>query len=414
MGYPLGAMPHNDSDQAGAKPFIDLLDGAFYGGDPHAGYRWMRENDPLYLDEKNGIWGVNLHADIMTISKDPTRFCSSLGFRPDAPPMPMMIAMDRPQHLVRRNLVSRGFTPRRVANMEARVREICRGILDAICERGECDFVRDVAMPLPMIVIGDLLGVKEEDHDRLLEWSDTMVGANGSPDPEMMVRAAQAMQDYTAFNQDVVADRRVRDPQEDLMSILVHAEVDGERLDDQSILFESLLILVGGDETTRHVISGGVRQLLLHPEQWSLLAQHPEKIPMAVEEMLRWVTPIQNMMRTTTCEVELHGKTLAEGERLLLLYPSANRDDAVFDEPDRFDVERDPNPHVAFGGYGNHFCLGNSLARLELRVLLEELLQRIPDLELVSQEAPPMRQANFIVGYEAMPVHFEPTAPAAR
>jgi cytochrome P450 family 142 subfamily A polypeptide 1 len=130
--------------------------------------------------------------------------------------------------------------------------------------------------------------------------------------------------------------------------------------------------------------------------------------------MLRWVTPIQNMMRTTTCEVELHGKTLAEGERLLLLYPSANRDDAVFDEPDRFDVERDPNPHVAFGGYGNHFCLGNSLARLELRVLLEELLQRIPDLELVSQEAPPMRQANFIVGYEAMPVRFEPTAPAAR
>ena len=264
-----------------------------------------------------------------------------------------------------------------------------------------------------MIVIGDLLGVKEEDHDRLLHWSDTMVGATGHPDPEMMQQAAQAMADYTEYNRAVVADRRSLPVQEDLMSILVHAEVDGERLDDESILFESLLILVGGDETTRHVISGGVRELLMHPDQLQTLKEDPAKIPTAVEEMLRWVTPIQNMMRTTTQEVEIRGKRLAKGERLLLLYPSANRDERVFDAPDVFDVTRDPNPHVAFGGYGNHFCLGNSLARLELRVLLEELLERIPDLKLVSKEPPLMRKANFIVGIEELPVRFAPSAPGS-
>ncbi len=398
----------------GTKPYIDFLDGAFYGGDPHPAYRWMRENDPLYYDPRSELWGVSRHDDIMRVSKDAKSFCSAKGFRPDAPPMPMMINMDRPQHLVRRNLVSRGFTPRRVANMEPRVRDICRGILDRICERGTCDFVKDVAMPLPMIVIGDLLGVREEDHDKLLRWSDAMVGATGHPDPDMMLQAAQAMQEYTEYNRSVVADRRSKPLREDLMSILVHSEIEGERLDDESILYESLLILVGGDETTRHVISGGVHQLLLHPKQWECLAQDPTKISVGVEEMLRWVTPIQNMMRTTTCEVELRGKTLQEGERLLLLYPSANRDDEVFVEPDVFDVERDPNPHVAFGGYGNHFCLGNSLARLELRVLLEELLRRLPDLELASLEPPPMRNANFIVGFEELPMRFDPAAPEGR
>ena len=197
------------------------------------------------------------------------------------------------------------------------------------------------------------------------------------------------------------------------MSILVHAEVDGERLDDESILFESLLILVGGDETTRHVISGGVRELLMHPDQLRALKADPAKIPMAVEEMLRWVTPIENMMRTTTREVEIRGKRLPKGERLLLLYPSANRDERVFNDPDVFNVARDPNPHVAFGGYGNHFCLGNSLARLELRVLLEELLERIPELELVSKTPPLMRKANFIVGIEELPVRFRPSAPGS-
>jgi len=392
---------------------IDLLSGRFFARDPHRHYSWMREHAPLYHDEANAVWGVALHEDIMAVSKDPGTFCSGQGFRPDSPNMPMMINMDRPEHMVRRNLVNRGFTPRRIAETEGRIREVCTWILDAVCEKGECDFVREVAAPLPMIMIGDMLGVLPEDRDKLLRWSDVMVTAVGHPDPSMLGQAANAMLEYTDYNRSVVADRRASPPQDDLMSILVHAEVDGARLDDESILHESLLILVGGDETTRHVISGGMHQLLLHPEQHQKLAQDPSGIERAVEEMLRWVTPIVNMMRTTTRPTRLRNVDLAAGERLLLLYPSANRDDRIFERPFEFDVTRSPNPHVAFGGYGNHFCLGNALARLELRVMFEELLRRLPDMELVSYAPPELRPSNFIVGIEELPVRFTPSAPQA-
>lgn len=188
------------------------------------------------------------------------------------------------------------------------------------------------------------------------------------------------------------------------MSLLVHAEIDGDRLDDEALLQESLLILVGGDETTRHVISGGMYALLRHPEQHARLRREPQRVPLAVEEMLRWVTPIQNMNRTATRDVELHGETIRAGDKVLLLYAAANRDDTVFAAPYRFDVGREPNPHVAFGGYGAHFCLGASLARLELRIMFEELLARAPRLELASDTPPPLRPSNFIVGIEHLPV----------
>ena len=188
------------------------------------------------------------------------------------------------------------------------------------------------------------------------------------------------------------------------MSSLVHAEIDGEGLDDDALLQESLLILVGGDETTRHVISGGMYALLRHPEQYALLRREPARIPVAVEEMLRWVTPIQNMNRTATRDVELCGETIRAGDKVLLLYPSANRDESVFAEPHRFDVTRQPNPHVAFGGYGAHFCLGASLARLELRVMFEELMTDGPVFELADNAPPPLRPSNFIVGLEHLPV----------
>jgi cytochrome P450 family 142 subfamily A polypeptide 1 len=188
------------------------------------------------------------------------------------------------------------------------------------------------------------------------------------------------------------------------MSVLVYAEIGGERLDDEALMQESLLILVGGDETTRHVITGGMEQLLRHPEQRRALADDPSRIPLAVEEMLRWVTPIQNMSRTLTRDVELRGQTLREGQKLLLLYPSGNRDEQVFEQPFRFDVRRRPNDHLAFGGYGAHFCLGSALARLELRVMFEELLARLPTLRLVSDAPLPRRNSNFITGIEQMPV----------
>ncbi len=198
---------------------------------------------------------------------------------------------------------------------------------------------------------------------------------------------------------------------DDLMSILVHAEVDGDKLDRDSILQESLLVLIGRDETTRHVISGGAYQLLTERSRWETLRAEPSGIETAVEEMLRWVTPIKNMNRTVTRDLEFHGAQLHAGDNVLLLYPSANRDESVFDDPFTFDITRDPNDHVAFGGYGAHYCLGNSLPRLELVVMSERVLARLGDLDLVHAEEPAYRAANFVSGYESMPVRFTPTAP---
>ena len=200
----------------------------------------------------------------------------------------------------------------------------------------------------------------------------------------------------------MIADRKAN-PQDDLMSILCHAEVDGDRLDDLSLVFESLLILIGGDETTRHVISGGAYQLLADRTRWERLQADPSKLTIAVEEMLRWVSPLKNMARVATRDVEVGGQLIEEGQKLLLLYPSANRDEDVFDDPFTFDAERTPTEHVAFG-FGTHFCLGNSLARLELRVMFEQLLTRCPDLRLAEDQEPAHRAANFVSGYEKMPV----------
>jgi cytochrome P450 family 142 subfamily A polypeptide 1 len=388
-------------------PEIDLLDGHFYARDAHPAFTWMRSNAPLYWDERNELWGVSRHADILAFSKNPGTFCSRFSSRPDAPPIPSMINLDDPLHKRRRNLVNRGFTPRRVANHEPKIRRICSDLIDAVAEKGRCDFVHDIAAPLPMIVIGDLLGVEPKDRDRLLRWSDDLIlGTSSSATPEATAAAGKAAGEYFEYARRVIADRRAKPPQEDLMSVLVHAEIDGEKLDDEELLQESLLILVGGDETTRHVITGGMNQLIQHPDERRKLVEDPDKIPVAVEEMLRWVTPIQNMNRTVTRDVEVHGQKLRKGDKVLLLYPSGNRDESVFDEPFRFDVERAPNDHVAFGGYGAHFCLGAPLARLELRVMFQELMRRLPDLELASDDPLPLRPSNFIIGIEQMPVVF--------
>jgi cytochrome P450 family 142 subfamily A polypeptide 1 len=384
---------------------ISLMDGRFYADDPHEHFRWMRAHAPVYWDARSRVWGITKHADLLVCSKDSETFCNRFGMRPDAPAVPSMINFDGADHKRRRNLVNRGFTPRRVADHEPRIRAICASLIEAARAKGRVDFVREVAAPLPMIVIGDMLGVRPEDRDRLLRWSDDLInGLSLSAPPEAIAATAQAALEYAAYCAEVIADRRARSPADDLMSVLVHAEIDGERLDDEALTHESLLILVGGDETTRHVITGGMHQLLQHPEQREKLAANPAVIPLAVEEMLRWVTPIQNMSRTVTRDVTLRGQRLREGDKILLLYPSGNRDEEVFDEPFRFDVTRDPNPHLAFGGYGAHFCLGSSLARLELRVMFEELLSRVREFEPVGDARPPYRNSNFITGIETLPV----------
>ncbi|MFP8873364.1 MAG: cytochrome P450 [Myxococcota bacterium] len=388
-------------------PFeIDLLSGTFYQAGPLDAYRWMRENAPVYYDAEREIFGVTRHEDVLTVSKRSEVFCSGQSSRPDAPPIPSMINMDDPGHKRRRNLVNRGFTPRRVEEQEVKVRQICNELVDAVQEKGECEFVREIAAPLPMILIGDMLGVAPEDRDQLLRWSDELLASPTTAE------GAAALQDaflgFSQYAMEVIRDRRGRRPQDDLISILCHAEVDGERLDDESIVQESLLILIGGDETTRHVISQGMETLIRNPDQRKKLVDDSARVAVAVEELLRWVSPIKNMNRTATRDTELRGCKIRAGQKLLLLYASANRDEAVFEHPDRFDVERLPNPHLAFGGYGTHFCLGAPLARLELRVMFDVLMRRLPDLELESEDPLPMRASNFIVGPEAMPVRFQP------
>jgi cytochrome P450 family 142 subfamily A polypeptide 1 len=389
---------------------IGLTDGTFYGGDPFPAFAWMRNEAPAYFDEAAGVWGITRYADVKEISKDPETFSNAGGIRPESPALPMMIDFDAPEHVRRRRLVSEGFTPKRIRESEHAVRNVCDAILDKVCEQGHADFVRDIAAPLPMIVIGDMLGVAPEDRDDLLRWSDDMVKALGSPDPTAMDGAAVAAMEYAEYITAVVEQRRRDNKSDDLVGTLVHAEIDGDHLDESSLIYETLLILIGGDETTRHVLSGGMYELLTHPDQFALLASEPGRRQLGIEEMLRWVSPIKNMARTATRDVELHGRTITEGQKLLLLYPSANRDERNFEEPERFDVTRTPNDHMAFG-FGAHFCLGNRLARLELATMLDRLFERLPDLALATDVEPPKRNANFVSGIESMPVTFTPTAP---
>ncbi|MCW2668166.1 MAG: cytochrome [Frankiales bacterium] len=387
---------------------IDFVDGAFWGRDPHDELTWCRESDPVHWDGR--VWGISKHADVRAISTQPELFSSAQGIRPDQGPVAMMIDLDDPQHLMRRKLVATGFTPRRVVEQEARVLELTDAILDRVCEKGECDLVRDVAAWLPVEVIGHALGFDPADFGTLLDWSDTLLSALvGVQDEETIVRLMAAFEGYAAYVTGAVEERRAT-PTDDLISILVHAEVDGHKLTDEDLIHESLLILIGGDETSRHVMSGGIYQLLKDRDQWDRLRADRALLPSAVEEMLRWVSPIKNMARSATRDLEYGGKQIEQGQKLLLLYPSANRDEEVFDDPFRFDITRTPNEHVAFG-FGTHFCLGNALARVEVRTMVDRVLERLPDLELVEPDEPAFRPANFVSGYESLPVRFTPTAP---
>ncbi|MBV8692077.1 MAG: cytochrome P450 [Actinobacteria bacterium] len=381
---------------------IDLVAGSFWGRNPHDELAWLRANAPVWRDPKHGVWGVATYELIKQVSSQPKLFGNAGGIRPETGPIPMMIDMDDPEHWQRRKLVNRGFTPSRVRDQEASIRRTARLLIDAVRERETFDLVWDLAAWLPLIVIGDALGVEPPDRDQLLQWSDDMLRALGSDDEELLTKAMLASVGYHEYASKIISARRAQRV-DDLMGILATAEVDGDQLSDEEIVMESLLILIGGDETTRHVITGGAYQLLHQRQNWEALVADRGLLDTTIEEMLRWVTPIKNMARTAMTDAELNGQTIPKGEKLLLLYPSANRDEAVFPDANTFDIRRTPNEHVAFG-FGTHFCLGASLARLELRVLFEELLDQLPDLELVDDAEPTFRAANFVSGYESMPV----------
>ena len=399
VASPAGATHPDEHD-------LDLLDGALYAGDPEPTYAWLRANAPVYWDATNHLWGVSRYADIVAVEKDPVTFTSSQGFRPNIPGDTSMIGLDDPLHTTRRRLVSRRFTPRAAGGYESDVRRVVTELIDAVADRGECEVVHDLAAPLPAMMIGWLLGFDDDEWPKLKHWSETTIPAGGGPrylNDEVLLAAAE----FHAAASQLAVLKRGR-PGDDCMTVWTTAEVDGAPLTDDDIVSEALLLLDGGAETTRNVIAAGIFLLSRHPDQRQLLIDDPSRIPTAVEEMIRYVTPLLNMRRTATRDVELHGQLIREGDEVLLMYSSGNRDEAVFDDPQRFDVTRSPNNHIAFG-FGTHFCLGASLARLELRVFFEELLRRLPDISpapgITSPEIVP---GAFVRGIRALPAVFTP------
>lgn len=380
------------------RPDIRLLDPAFYA-DFDELTTWMRAEAPLYWDDETGIWGAASHELVSMMSREWRTFCSGQGSRPESS-VPSMINFDAPEHTKRRRLVGHGFTPRRVADHEPYLRKKVTELIDAVIDRGSCDVVADIATPLPMYMIGELMDLPESDHDTLLHWSDLF--ATGGD--QIQAEVIEAVVQWNEYIMDKVTERR-NSNREDLVSLIVNAEWEGDRLSDVDVMFETMLVLVGGDETTRHVISGGVAALLQNPDQLAKLRDDPALLPSAIEEMLRWATPVRNMNRTATRDIDVNGLTIRENDRVLLLYPSANRDEKVFHDPFRFDITRDPNDHVAFGAYGRHHCLGAPLARLELRILFEELLSRLDDLQLATDHIE-WRTGNFVLGPNSVPITF--------
>ncbi|HMJ09956.1 MAG TPA: cytochrome P450, partial [Polyangiaceae bacterium] len=314
----------------------------------------------------------------------------------------LMVNMDPPQHGKFRRLVSRGFTPRMTARLEPFIREAAIRIIETAGETGECDFVRQCAGELPLIVIADLMGIPQSDRHKVFDWSNRLIGFD---DPEFQTSledgtlAATEMWGYA----NELAVERQRSPGEDLVSLLVKSEVEGDVLTEMEFDAFFLMMAVAGNETTRNAISGGLLTLLEHPDQKQRLIDDPALLPSAIEELLRWVTPVMHFRRTAMRDVELRGQTIRDGDKVVMFYPSANRDEEVFPNGDVFDVARTPNDHLSFG-IGEHFCLGASLARLELRIFFEELLKRHPGVEL-NGEVRRLR-SNFINGYKTVPVRF--------
>jgi len=389
---------------------IHIMDPDFHR-DPAEAYRWMRANAPVYWDAGaplyggDGAWGITRHADIRAVSTQDKLFSSAGGSRPDAPPVPSMINTDVPEHTARRGINRHRFTAKSVRRYEDYVRDVAIELIEAVRPRGHCDLVRDLATPLPMRIIGRMMDLPGDDYARLLHWSDLIATGLANQPAEFESQVLAAASEFEHYIEDWFA-RRESQPGDDLLSAIVGARIGDRPLARKEKIHEALLLLVGGDETTRHVLTGGTVALLAHPAQFAILREDYERIPRAVEEMLRWVTPVKTLARTVVRETALGDQQLRTGDRVVMLFESGNRDDAVFDEPDVFDIGREPNHHVSFGGYGRHHCLGAHLARLEIRVMMEEILARLPNLARADDGPLPKRFGTFVLGLESVPVVF--------
>jgi cytochrome P450 family 142 subfamily A polypeptide 1 len=365
----------------------------------------LRSHAPVYWDETNRLWGISRHADVVAVSRDTKLFSSALGSRPNLPGDESMINQDDPRHQALRRIFARDITPRGAQRYEERVRKITTELFDAVVSRGECDIVRDLAVPLPVRLIVDILGFDSTEWQRYADWAQLTMAAGGGPryvTEEAMVAAGE----FFEHARTVVEARHSARKDDWLSLMLAQADEGPAARDADALASECLLILDGGSDTTRHVIAGGTLALLENPQQLELLMREPQRIPTAIEEMVRWVTPILNMRRTATRDTELRGQKIREGDQLLLMYASANRDERVFEQPNRFDVTRNPNPHIAFG-IGAHFGLGANLARMELRVMFEQMLARLRGLRRADEREPRYVATAFARGLASLPVEFD-------
>jgi cholest-4-en-3-one 26-monooxygenase len=396
---------------------VDLYDlDRWEQGVPHDMFALLRHEAPVFWHKEPkdgpGFWAITKYADLMHVSKNANLFSSARGgtnifdLQPEEleRTRSIMLNMDPPQHTKYRRLVSHGFTPRMTDRLDGSIREQTRSIIDAVAQRGECDFVTEIAAELPLQVIAEMMGIPLEDRHMLFEWSNRLIGFD---DPEFQTSLDDgklaAMEMWAYAHQ--LAEKRKAEPKDDLVSVLMQAEVDGEQLSEMEFDAFFILLAVAGNETTRNLISAGMLALMEHPDQRDSLLKDMSLLPSAVEEMLRWVSPVNHFRRTATRDTEIRGQSIREGEKVVVFYPAANRDEEVFRDPMRFDIARSPNDHLAFG-IGEHFCLGSNLARMEIRIMFDEILRRLPDMEL----AGPARRlrSNFINGIKSMPVRFSP------
>ncbi len=384
------------------RPSLDLLDGASYVDGAYERYAWFREHEPVAWDDANELWGVFRHADVVEVETRDDVFISSDqakgGYRPNIPADPAIIGLDNPLHSQRRKLVSKRFTPRAVAGREERVREVVVDLIDTALARGSVDVVADLAAPLPARMIGWLLGFPEDAWPQLRDWSERTIMLGGGP-RYMNDDGLAAFTEFLGAASSLYDERR-QCPADDTMTTWTTAEIDGVPLDKREVLADCLLLLDGGAETTRTVIARSILELAGRPDQWAFLKDGAD-ITTAVEEFIRWVSPIHNMCRVANEDYELGGVTIKKGQQVVLMYGSANRDSAHFVDPDRFDVTRKPNDHIAFG-LGTHFCLGAGLARLEIRVFFEEFVERVGAVQMKSD---PVEMPNaFVFGLRSAQV----------
>jgi len=395
---------------------IDLFNPEnFVAAVPFEAFRTLRRHAPVFWHKEAngpGFWAVTKYHDVVAVSRNPRTFSSARRGVFTFDPVPedlermqlMMLNMDPPKHTKLRALVNKGFTPRMVAHFEARLRARANDIIDRVAAKGQCDFVSEIAAELPLQAIAEIMGIPLADRHLVFNWTNRLIGFD---DPEFQGSwddgKLAAAEMYMYANQ-LAAERRDR-PGDDLVSVLINAEVEGERLTELEFDLFFVLLAVAGNETTRNLISGAMLALIEHPEQRARLLANPSLMPTAVEEMLRWVSAVIEFRRTASRDTELRGQKINAGDKVIIYYISANRDEDVFPQPDRFDVGRTPNDHIAFG-IGEHFCLGSNLARLEIRVMFEELLRRLPDIQLAG---PVDRlRSSLINGIKRMPVVFTP------